>query len=154
MLGLSRVVLTASSLILMLTGQGVAGDIVRHSGTIVAIDEKTDSIVVEELGPWHGKTVVMALRILIAPNAPIMVARRSANAPSGFVGDYVEEPLAPWGLAPGDFVTVECRHVGKRLIGVKITVADISKTAAPEPSIEPPRRHPLSLSGQVAIASR
>jgi hypothetical protein len=32
--------------------------------------------------------------------------------------------LLPRALAPGDFVTVECRHEGKCLITLKVTVAD------------------------------
>jgi hypothetical protein len=61
---------------------------------------------------------------LIAPDAPSVVTRRSAQAPSGFVGDFVEAPLAPWGLAPGDFVTVECRHEVGRLVAHTVVVAD------------------------------
>ena len=123
---LSSALLTTSSLILLLAWPGWTGEIVRHSGTIVEIDDKTESIVIEEIGPWHvtgGNTHVAALRIVIAPDAPIVVSRRSAQAPSGFVGDFVEESLAPWGLAPGDFVTVECWHEGKRLVARKVTVA-------------------------------
>jgi hypothetical protein len=65
----------------------------------------------------------MRVRIVIAPEAPIVLSRRSAQPPSGFVGDFVEEPLAPWGLAPGDFVTIECEHEAKRLVARKVTVA-------------------------------
>jgi len=127
MLLLPRVLVATSSLVFVLAAQAGAGDIVRHSGTIVNIDERTESIVLEEIGPWRvasGKTVITLLKVAIAPDAPILLARRAARAPSGFDGDYVEEPMAPWGLAPGDFVTVECRHEGKRLIALKVTVAD------------------------------
>lgn len=127
MLFLPRALLAASSLVLVLAAQGGAGDVVRHSGTIVNIDERTEAIVLEEIGPWRvasGKTLITLLKVAIAPDAPILLARRSARAPSGFGGDYVEEPMAPWGLAPGDFVTVECRHEGKRLVAIKVTVAD------------------------------
>jgi hypothetical protein len=124
---LSSALLTASSVVLLLAWPGGAGEIVRHSGTIVQIDETTESIVIEELGPWHaGETnaQVESLRVVIGPDAPIVLSRRSAQAPSGFVGDLVEESLAPWGLASGDFVTVECEHQGSRLVARKVTVAD------------------------------
>jgi hypothetical protein len=125
MLVLPRALLAASSLVLVMAAHGGAGDVVRHSGTIVNIDERTESTLLEEIGPWRiasGKTTL--LKVAIAPDAPILLARRSARAPSGFGGDYVEEPMAPWGLAPGDFVTVECRHQGKRLVAIKVTVVD------------------------------
>ena len=89
-----------------------------HSGTIVQTDENTESIVVEEIGAWQAsdtKTRVMRRRIVIAPDAPIVVSRRSSQAPSGFVGDFVEKPLAPWGLAAGDFVTIEYEHEANRV---------------------------------------
>jgi hypothetical protein len=124
MRSLSIALLTASSLLLLLVRPGCTAEIVRHSGTIREVVEKTQSILVEEIGPWHGKTQVTSLRIVIAPDAPIVVTRRSTRAPSGFVGDFVDEPLAPWGLAPGDFVTVECRHEGNRLVAHKVIVAD------------------------------
>jgi hypothetical protein len=87
----------------------------------------TESIVLEEFAPWHADETnaqIVSLRVMIGPDAPIVVSRRSAQAPSGFVGDFVEEPLAPWGLAPGDFVTVECQHAGSRLIARKVAVAE------------------------------
>jgi hypothetical protein len=124
MRSLSTALLTISSLVLLLARPGSAGDMVRHSGTIVEVVDLTQSIVLGEIGPWHGKTQVTSLRIVIAPEAPIVITRRSAQAPSGFVGDFVEAPLAPWGLAPGDFVTVECSHKGGRLVARKVIVAD------------------------------
>jgi hypothetical protein len=124
MRSLSIALLTASSLVLLPASSGFTDEIVRHSGTIVEVVEKTQSIVLGEIGPWHGKTQVMPLRIAIASDTPIVAARRSDRAPSGFAGDFVEAPLAPWGLAPGDFVTVECRHEGGRLVARKVIVVD------------------------------
>jgi hypothetical protein len=119
--------LIASSLVLSPAASGWADEMVRHSGTIVQTDENTESIVIEEIGAWHAsdtKPQVMRLRIVIAPDAPIVISRRSSQAPSGFVGDFVEKPLAPWGLAAGDFVTIECEHKANRLVARKVTVAD------------------------------
>jgi hypothetical protein len=127
MLLLQRVLLVASGLVFALVVQAGAEDIVRHSGTIVSIDQRTESIVLGEMGSWRvasGQSAITLLKVVIAPDAPILLTRRSARAPSGFGGDFIEERMARWGLAPGDFVTVECRHEGKRLVAIKVTVAD------------------------------
>lgn len=119
------VVAGLAALAVMTAPAGVAGAPAtwRHSGCVVAVGPH--SIVVAEVGPWRvraGETVLTERRIEIARATEFVLAQRVADAPSGFPGDFVEEPLVDWRLVRGDHVTVECVHRGARMIAVKVTV--------------------------------
>lgn len=104
----------------------------RYSGTIVSIADDAKSFVLAEVGPWQlrdGRTVVTHRTITLAPETAFAVVLRSPQAPSGFPNDFVEFPVGPESVFLDDHVTVECRHVGQRLIAVKVTV-----TGVPTPS--------------------
>lgn len=131
---LLRQALLATSVALLLVTPAVLGagetKTFRHSGTIVGLDPDTRTIVLEEIGPWrtrNGVTVVNRLRIHVTSSTEFAEVRRAPEPPSGFPGDFVEQPLEPWKLATGDFVSVECRHEGKRLTASKITMVTPEK---------------------------
>lgn len=97
----------------------------RHSGTLVALDPDTRTIVLEEVGSWqtrNGVTIVSRLRIPVTPSTQFVKVQRAPEPPSGFPGDFVEQAIESWKLATGDFVSIECRHEGKRFIATKITM--------------------------------
>ena len=127
---MSRSVFSAVGLVLMLgvASPTIAGDVVKHSGTIVAFDEKTDTIVLAEVGPWQvrdGATVVTKRRITLTPDTELAIVFRAEEPASGFAGEYVEAPLERAGVYVEDYVTVECRHEGGRMIALKIIVVDL-----------------------------
>jgi hypothetical protein len=110
---------------LMAAGAAAAAETMKHSGTIVAIDEAAGTLVMHEIGPWQrrdGKTVLTTLRITLTPRTEFAMVSRDAPAVPGTVGPFVERPIGAWALYRDDFVTVDCRHEGRRLIGTKVTV--------------------------------
>jgi hypothetical protein len=97
----------------------------RRSGTVIGVDDRTRTIVIEEVGPWRvqkGVTQVMRHTIVIAPSARITSYIR-VNVAGRFGGDFLEVPFELSDVAIGDFVTVEGRRVGRRLIASRIDVA-------------------------------
>ena len=119
----SAFVLTA---LLAISGSASAENLQKHSGVIVSVAEDASTFVLAEVGPWevrNGATVVMYRTIALAPATEFAIATRVTEAPSGFAGDFVEVPVGPDRVYLNDFVTVDCRHVGARMIALKIVVA-------------------------------
>jgi hypothetical protein len=103
-----------------------AEQVFKHSGMILAIDEKGGKMILAEVGPWRveqGATKITRLNIVLTPSTSFALVRRSAEA--AFPGDYVETGIAAENLKIGDFVTVDCLHKGGRLIAQKITVPQL-----------------------------
>lgn len=122
-------VLSASILVILLglTAAASAGERVRHSGSIVAIAEDARTFVLAEVGPWRtrdGATVITYRTITVAPETEFAIVARDDAPPSGFPGDFIETRLGPDGVYLNDYVTVDCRHEGQRMIALKITVSE------------------------------
>jgi hypothetical protein len=100
---------------------------VRHSGSIVSIAEDARTFVLAEVGPWQtrdGATVITYRTITLAPETELAIVARDEAPPSGFPGDFVETVLGPDGVYLNDYVTVDCRHEGQRMIALKIIVTE------------------------------
>jgi hypothetical protein len=105
-----------------------AGQIVKHSGSIVSVDPAAGTLVLAELGPWQvkdGQTVVTHRTVTMTAATAVALARRAPEGPTGFSGDFVETVRPRSALTPGDFVTIESEHEGTRIVALKITVADL-----------------------------
>ena len=127
---LSRMV-AACSIVIALAAPATAAEIKQHSGTIVSIADDARTFVLAEVGPWQvrdGATVVTHRTIELAPETRFAIAARVDAAPSGFRGDWVEFEIGPERVYLNDRVTIDCRHEGKRLVALKITVVEV-----PEP---------------------
>lgn len=113
---------------LTLTGTVSAGEIVKHSGAIVAIADDARTFVLAEVGPWQlrdGVTVVTNRTITLLPGTTFAMVDRVDDAPSGFPGDFIEVPLGPEAVYLNDYVIVECRHEGTKMYALKITVTKV-----------------------------
>jgi hypothetical protein len=122
-------VLSASVLVILLglTAAASAEERVRHSGSIVSIAEDARTFVLAEVGPWQtrdGATVITYRTIALTPETEMAIVARADAAPSGFPGDFVETALGPEDVYLSDYVTVDCRHEGRRLVALKITVTE------------------------------
>lgn len=98
----------------------------RRSGRVVGIDDRARIIVIEEVGPWHarkGVTQITRHTIWVTPSTKIASHIR-INAPGRFEDDFLEVPLELTDVARGDFVTIECRRVGGRMVASRIDVAE------------------------------
>jgi hypothetical protein len=122
-----RDVVSASLLVILLgpTASASAEESVRHSGSIISIAPSADTFVLAEVGPWQvrdGATVITYRTITLAPETEFASVARADTAPSGFPGDFVETRRGPDGVSVNDYVTVDSRHEGQRLVALKITV--------------------------------
>ena len=131
---LDRIALAAIFMILPglilpgLTASASAGERLKHSGSIASIAADATTFVLGEIGPWQvrkGATVITYRTITLAPETEYAIATRTDQAPSGFPGGFVETPIGPESVYLHDYVTVDCRHEGERLMALKITVTEV-----------------------------
>jgi hypothetical protein len=112
----------------VLAGTADAQERMKHSGTIVAIDERAGTIQLAEIGPWQvrdGETVITYRTIVVTPATTFAILGRDNGAADGWPGELVETPLPPDGLYVDDYVTVDCLHEGGKQIALKITVTEV-----------------------------
>lgn len=122
----TRLVFVLSTL-LALTGAAAADEVMKHSGSIVAIADDARTFVLAEVGPWqvrNGATVVTYRTITLLPQTQFAFVGRVDDGASSFPGGFAEVPLAADAVYLHDYVTVECRHEGTRLLALKITVIE------------------------------
>ncbi len=127
MVHLRYAVLLMTVTLLALLPFEAAAQTFKHSGRIVGIDRDGGRIALEEIGPRlveGGATVSRILTISMSDATPITRVRRASVAPSGYIGDFVEQALEPWDVFFFDFVTVECLHDKGRLIALKVTLVE------------------------------
>ena len=77
-----------------LPGLASAQQVMKHSGSIVAMDRAAGTLTLAEVGPWRteaGTTVVTLLTITMTPDTELTLVYRASDAPSGFSGDWIEE---------------------------------------------------------------
>ena len=118
----ASVVVTA---VLLLLTPAASAKTENHSGTIAAIDHAKGTMVLNEVGPWRGATVITRRVITLRPTTEVtLVKRASDEGASGWLGDFVEKRLGARDLKTGAMVTVKCEHAGKRLTALKVTVVE------------------------------
>jgi hypothetical protein len=112
-------------------GLGRASDaqgIRKHSGSIVDVDDKAGTFILAEVGPWKvrdGVTLVTHRTVALTAETAFAIVRRTATTPSGLDGDFVETALDASEVYVTDYVTVDCRHEGRQLVALKITVVEV-----------------------------
>jgi hypothetical protein len=124
----TAVALSVMTVLLFLTAPVTGDEIVKHSGVIVGIADDGRTFVLAEVGPWQirdGATVRTNRTIRLLPETTFAMVGRADDAPSGFPGDFIEVPLGPEAVYVSDYVTVECRHEGKKMFALKITVTEL-----------------------------
>jgi hypothetical protein len=99
---------------------------VRHSGTVVSIDEARGSLVLEELGPWTGSLESTAVRreVRLEADLEVTLVRRDPDGTGadGWRGGFAQTAIARSELRPGDYVTVETHRRGALLVASSIQV--------------------------------
>jgi hypothetical protein len=122
------VVITALVAAAALAGTADAQERMKHSGTIVAIDNAAGTIRLAEIGPWKvrdGKTVITYRTLTLAPMTEFAIAGREYARPDSWPGRFVEGALPPDAVYLNDFVTVDCLHMGALQIALRITVSEL-----------------------------
>jgi hypothetical protein len=108
----------------------VAGaETIKHTGTVLAVSKDTGTIILGEVGPWRVEQGVLQVtrRIISVTPATEFVQVKRGEEGVEYPGDFIEAKLDAGDVAVGDFVTVDCRHEGKRLIALKISVPAITE---------------------------
>ena len=121
-------VVTALVAAVAFAGTAGAQERMKHSGTIVAIDEKAGTIGLAEIGPWKvrdGQTVMTYRRIIVTPETEFAIVGREYATLDGWPGEFIEGTLPSDGLYLDDYVTIDCLHEGSRQIALKITVTEV-----------------------------
>ena len=133
---MTMLVSVLAGLLALATSAG-AQEMMKHSGSIVAIADDATTFVLEEVGPWQvrdGETVVTRRTITLVPGTQFAMVGRADDATSGFPGDFVETVLDPEFVYLYDYVTVDCLHQGKELLALKVTVMELAgREATGEP---------------------
>lgn len=119
---MSRIALMTVLTILALTAAASAES--AHSGRIVAIDEATRTITLEELGPAPGETPAPATRTVeLSPETRVELYVRAEGAgEADWPGGFAAKPLAPADLRPGDFATVRLEGAAGRPRALAVAV--------------------------------
>ena len=113
-------------LLLLLAGAGSADaeERERHSGAVASIGPN-GTFVLAEVGPWSmrdGKVVITKRTITVGSETQYAMTGRVWDSTVAFPGGFAEWSVLPDEIYVGDYVTVECRRAGKRLLALKITV--------------------------------
>jgi hypothetical protein len=111
-------------------GVGAAEERMKHSGSVVAIDEAAGTLVLAEIGPWtvrDGKTVITYRTITMTPETRFAIVGRDYATIDGWPGEFLEGTLPAGGIYVDDYVTVDCVHVGTQQIALKITVTEVAE---------------------------
>ena len=102
---------------------------IRHSGTVVAVDQTGGTLTLDELGPWrvqHGKTVITKRTVTVTGSTEWTRASRAARVgPQGWLHEFVEASIGPWEVRPGDYATVEMGPTAGRAIATKVIVSEL-----------------------------
>lgn len=114
------------TLLLLIAAAGAAGaeERERHSGVIASIN-RNGTFVLAEVGPWttrDGATVITERTITLVDETQYAMAARVWDGTAAFPGGFAEWSVLPEDIYVGDYVTVECRRQGTRLVALKITV--------------------------------
>jgi hypothetical protein len=102
-----------------------AAETERRSGTVVAVDRATSTVVIEEIGPGRGAegNEVGRHRITLEPTTPVVgIARASGPASDGWEGGFVQTRLSREALTEGAFVTVTLRRDDGQLTAEQVMV--------------------------------
>jgi len=99
----------ASLIVLVCPAITPAAPAERHSGVVTAVNAKTGTLTVEELG---ANAVRRQLLVHVAPQARVVLSERKDKVPE--VQDiFAESPITLADVKAGDFVVVEVTGAGK-----------------------------------------
>jgi hypothetical protein len=121
------------ALLLALAAPATAGEIMKHSGSIVSIAPGARSFVLAEVGPWEvrdGGTVLTYRTITLTRETEYAIVGRVEESRSGFAGDFMEVSVEPDEIYLNDYVTIDCRHEGTRLVALKVTATEVPNLSA------------------------
>jgi len=108
---------------LLAAAQAAAGPI-KYAGAVRTVDTMRGFLVVEDVGPWVGKTEtpITPRTIALSPSTEYFVAERAAQGDTGYRNDYVKARANPSEIKVGAFVSVECQPDGDQCTASKLVV--------------------------------
>ena len=108
-----------------------AGGAMTYAGTVSSIDGARGAFVLQDVGPWRGKSEanIVNRTIVLTPSTTFAVASRAWDGTSKFPGDYAESAAQRSDLKEGAFVAVECRPVGEGCRALKLTLIQTDRAS-------------------------
>lgn len=105
--------------VLLAASTAWAGSMEKHSGVVVAADER--QVTIEEMGPWRGPSTQPTRRVFqLTDGTKVALTERTSDGSEGWPWAYSEQMLQTWDLRPGDFVTVTTEPQGRRAVAVVV----------------------------------
>ena len=112
-----------------------ADDADRHSGRVVDIRDGGHTLVLEEMGPWHGPNTGLTTRTFqIAAGSTMRLVRPTGRWNATSPG-YEVRTIDVSALRPGDFVTVSTARDGRVASQLEVVQAD-DATGHASPKLE------------------
>ena len=108
----------------VIASPALAGQTALHAGAIVAENMKRDTITIEEMGPWHGPATPLPLvrrQFQLTPSTVVELAVRK-DEPAGYKGAFINQPLKPTDLRPGDYATVTAERENGTVAATKVEI--------------------------------
>ncbi len=97
-----------------------AADLLRHSGTLVAIEDARGLLKLEEMGPWTGEleSTITRRELRLAPDLEVKLIKRDhdGTGEDGWRGGFAVTPIAVSALRTGDYITVGTRRRGDDVV--------------------------------------
>jgi hypothetical protein len=120
--------LTVAALLALGPLTASAGEVATYAGTVSSIDRARGAFVLQDVGPWLGKSDanIVNRTIVLTPSTALAVANRTWDSTSKFPGDYEESAAQLSDLKEGAFVAVECQPTGAACRALKLTVVQPS----------------------------
>ena len=113
---------------LLAQAEWAAGETIRHSGTILAVDEEGGTLLLAEVGPWRATDAAAVTRyaVKVTPHTMFVLARRQPSHTT-WPGGFVEGTTEAWTVKTGDFATVLCVHEGRSATALEIVVTVVGE---------------------------
>ena len=115
---------------LLMASPVFAADIVKHSGSVVALDTDRHTVTIEEMGSWHGPGTPLAREVYhVTTSAKIELAERTRQVVHGWRGAFNTRLLPLGQIRLGDYVTLELERENGKPVATKMTVVRPAEAA-------------------------
>jgi hypothetical protein len=127
--------LAFAGLVLVTVPARAADDAARHSGRVAQVTDGGQTIVLEEMGPWHGPGTGLHTRTIhLTSGTAVRLLRPTAQWQDNSSPGYEVRTIDAKDLRPGDFVTVLPGSDGRVAAAVDVVRPEDGGSALPRES--------------------
>ena len=114
----TSVLLSLIGAVLVGATPALAAESARHSGTVVSVDPKLQTLVVDELG---ANATSRKLNVHVAPQTQMLSSTRNPQATDA-QHEFTDTPITLADIKPGDFVVVDLKDHGNTAMADSVMV--------------------------------